>query len=507
MKFAPAAVLLTFMLAIVAQPLRAADKLAEPEAAAVAESRKQIAEIYQTEYAAAKTPVQKLALAKKLLATSAETKNDPVAKFALAAVATKMACQAGDVQFAMQTLDKVAADFEINRGQQTLEILKAAADTPKTDPQVFVYCRTVESAIAPLLKIDDYDDALKIVDLALTSAKRSKNPEFIEEWTRRRKELAFKGQAFSKIGAALETLRDKPADPAANGAVGRFRGFFQEQWREAIPMLAIGDDHALATIAENDLRMPEDAPAQEALATHWSTWALTQPEPTRQAALRRALYWYHKAAAKLDGLAKVRVEKRVTDLSKTVSPFRPGQWVELLDAVDVDRHSLSGKWHREGVAISVTPGPAAKLALPVDLSGTYELRLWITDFSKEMGVCLPHEEHPCEIALNCWNGGASGIHTIDGRGGDVNPSRADGFPSDPAKLSAITIRMDRRAGAAAIDVLVDGAKYISWRGREASLNSDDKEHRQRLFIVSKNASLTVLSAQLRLVDGRAAFME
>src|SRR3954464_8230351 len=67
-----------------------------PEDAAQKQSAKIIADVYKSENAAAKTPEQKLDLAKKLFSVGLATKNDPTGKFVLIRIAKDLAAQQGD---------------------------------------------------------------------------------------------------------------------------------------------------------------------------------------------------------------------------------------------------------------------------------------------------------------------------------------------------------------------------------------------------------------------------
>ena len=107
-------------------------------------------------------------------------------------------------------------------------------------------------------------------------------------------------KAYADTQEATATLKEKPDDPEANLALGKYRCFNRGDWDKGLPMLAKGDDGKLKALAEKDIAGAASAKEQAKLADAW--WNVSRG---------RAIYWYEQALPGLAGLEKDRVEKRI----------------------------------------------------------------------------------------------------------------------------------------------------------------------------------------------------
>ena len=79
--------------------------------------------IFKSEYARAETAAQKSALAKKILEHADGAKENAASHFVLLRLARDIAIQAGDANTAVQTVDAMAADFDVDSVKMKAEIL------------------------------------------------------------------------------------------------------------------------------------------------------------------------------------------------------------------------------------------------------------------------------------------------------------------------------------------------------------------------------------------------
>jgi hypothetical protein len=124
---------------------------------------------------------------------------------------------------------------------------------------------------------------------------------------------------YDKAQNATAMLHENPINPSANTAYGKYLCFVKGDWDSGILMLALGDDPKLKALANNELvelssRRPED------LGDDW--WDLAEQEngAIKSRTQGRAIYWYREALPKLSGLAKARVEKRLSSLTEQQQP-------------------------------------------------------------------------------------------------------------------------------------------------------------------------------------------
>lgn len=111
--------------------LKPAAKAVVPDAAAQKAAAAIIADVYKPDYEKAKTSPQKIELAKKLFQEGEATKDDAVARFVLFRVARDIAAQQGDLLTALNIVNRMAGEFDVDRLQMQLDVAVVAAKAPK----------------------------------------------------------------------------------------------------------------------------------------------------------------------------------------------------------------------------------------------------------------------------------------------------------------------------------------------------------------------------------------
>ena len=102
-------------------------------------------------------------------------------------------------------------------------------------------------------------------------------------------------QAYDRTRPAVATLRSQPSDPAANHDLGWFYAVYKDDWEEALPLLAKGSDERWRSMAQRDLKTPDDPAKLLSLADQWQHLAGSHEGPPRIACLRRAHACYRAA--------------------------------------------------------------------------------------------------------------------------------------------------------------------------------------------------------------------
>lgn len=292
-----------------------------PEAAAVQKAMKVLEEVYREDFAAAKTPDKKRALAGRLLAEALEAQV-PVEQFVLLQAARQLAVQAGDVPLALRATEAAVERFQLDPLKVKTEVLEGLSR-----PGILAPPLEVADAAEPLIEDavcqEAFDTAGRLCRVALNAARRTRNADLIKRLTTRSREIEQATKAYQKIQAAQETLRENPKDPAAHLVLGRHLCFSKGRWDQGLPHLAQCADETLRQLAEQDLAGPTEPAQQVSLAEGW--WSRAEQEQDAAAKVQiqsRAAYWYQAALPHLSGLDKIKVEKRLQEAAqaKAASP-------------------------------------------------------------------------------------------------------------------------------------------------------------------------------------------
>ena len=306
-----------------------APKLPPPDAADQKSAERLVREIFKDEYAK-KGAADRIALAKKLIDQALQTKDDPVTVFVLLRESRDIAAQIPDAALTIRAIDEMAVRFTIDIGGMKLGVLTAAVKAAKSPEEFGILARSYEKLAEDSGTAEDYDVAAKALEQASSLAKRSKDVALtsrIDLKSKRTAEVREKGERARK---ARETLIEKPNDEAACLAVGQFDCFIRGKWDTGLPLLARGADPALKSLAAKDLADPKEPAGQVVIGDAW--WDLGDKESgTARSTLHlRALHWYQRALATLDGgLQKAKIEKRISMIQ--AERAIGGGWIDLSD--------------------------------------------------------------------------------------------------------------------------------------------------------------------------------
>jgi len=310
------ALLVAFAAGYAANCSAAARELSSVPAAARQAALQAVREIYEKDYARATTQAGKLAFARKLLAEADQT-GEPADRFALLDEARRMAAEAGNIPAAMQAVDRMAASYRIDGLKIKASTLWSMARDTRADTQRKAIAERSLTLIEEAVGEDRFEMAEEIATFAVKTARKTRDGELVRKIVAGKKELPQLQEEFAAVKAALEVLEERPVDPAANLAVGRYRCLVKGDWQRGLPMLALGNDPKLNELARKELEGVAASADQVALADGW--WNLAeQAEGIRQQHLRRqAVRWYQKALPRLAGLERKIVEKKLKQIDAT----------------------------------------------------------------------------------------------------------------------------------------------------------------------------------------------
>ncbi len=256
-----------------------------PDPASQEKAEKLIKDLLQDEYTKKASP-DKLALAAKSLEQAKETRDDPAARFVLMREARDLAAQAGDPVEALKAVEIIAKEYIVNglaMKTAALEVVeKGARSRTRNKALIDAILPVVDEALAA----DDFDLAAKLLELAGSAARRTKNVAVVTTILARSKQVESLRKEHEQVWPAAIALTKNPKDPEANLAMGKYLCFIKGDWEKGLPMLALGNKAKLKGIAENDLSSPEKGTDLAALGDAW--WDLGQAEKGQGKALMKS---------------------------------------------------------------------------------------------------------------------------------------------------------------------------------------------------------------------------
>ena len=287
------------------------DRAPLPDAAAVKDAEKQVRGIFKDDYAR-KAPADVNAFARRLLAQAGEAGIEVPVRYVMLRDARDFGTQTGDIDTAFKAIDGLATTFEVDRlPAKTAILTKSSAAAKSADtalPVALGYAQVMEECIAAGL----FDAGAGLSARGDAMAKLSADPLLQARIQSAARELAYLQKEAGAVKNARKVLEEKPTDPAANAAVGRFVCVSQGLWEKGLQMVVLGNEAPFKAAAEIELAGPADAKAQAALGDTW--WALVEKERAPEAKKRiqaHAAAWYEKSLSGLTGLAVAGVEAKL----------------------------------------------------------------------------------------------------------------------------------------------------------------------------------------------------
>ena len=293
-------------------------RLAVPGSIERAEAAKLVHELFGPELDKAASDADRKQIAEKLMAFSAD-EADPVNRFVLLDYARRTAVDAGDWETALAAVDRLAELYRIERAAVAFATLQSLSESASSPAQHELVAHTASAMMDQAIDEEQLDSATSLGALALQAAKDARQSELVRELVERGKELAALRESFAAIERARAVLLDDPTDADANLAVGRYLSFVKDDWNGGIPMLALGSDDRLRSVAELELGQPATPDAQVAVADAWWEQSEALDGSHREVVQSRAVMWYRRVEPQLAGLSKLRVSKRLAEVADRVA--------------------------------------------------------------------------------------------------------------------------------------------------------------------------------------------
>jgi len=301
------------------KPVPPGPKLPVPNREALAESERRVKDLFREEYQR-KGAAERTALARKLLSFAEASRDDGAACYVALREARDVAVSAGDLETALVAVDALADRFVVDGAELKIIVLSAVVRAATTTEAAEKACDATLSLLDQLVKDEQLDSAVKLISPLEDLARRTTNPELAKTIQARARDVRTQQADWARVKPHLDRLKDNPDDLDAALAVGKYYVASKGDWERALPLLAKCSATSLKEAAAKDLANPEDPAARAALGDLWFALSENEAGAFKAALQGRAKLHYDKALPGLSGAAKGKVEKRLGELDRLVTP-------------------------------------------------------------------------------------------------------------------------------------------------------------------------------------------
>lgn len=300
-----------------------AKRLPIPDKAAQAKAMALIEDIFKDDFAAAKDAETRGKLAADLFQQARENKDDVANRYVLYREAREWAAKAGNPVIALQIIDEMARDFDINAYELKSATLTEVADNLGTKEAGKALVDLVQPILNDAMEADQYEAAIALGKVAEAGARKSKDVLLVTTVLKRNLEILAVQKGFARLQSFVDRLKKDPKDAEANLELGKYYAFLKGRWERALPLLAMADEGELKTLARRDLTKPKEVKEQVDLADAWWNMAAKEKDPAQLHLQRRAMHWYEQALGNLSGLSRTKALKRIDIVAAKLSGADP----------------------------------------------------------------------------------------------------------------------------------------------------------------------------------------
>jgi hypothetical protein len=293
-----------------------AQRAAVPSAEELDARKKQIRDLFRAEFARTK-PAELVATARMLLDHARNTKDDMIGKYALLDSALDLAVDNGDVNLSKEIVLDIITFYDVDSLKLKAETLLELGRATLVPAMKHVYFQGAWPVVRELMEGERYEFVPRLAGLLLPIAQLYKDRQLIQDVKDAERDARELREAYEPLQPLVDRLAKSPDDPEACAALGKFRCFHAGDWARGLPLLAKGNETALAKLAGRDLASPTDGKAQMELGDGWRELAKSAGGTRQELEVNeRAAYWYGRARESLGGLDAAKVTQSLNELTR-----------------------------------------------------------------------------------------------------------------------------------------------------------------------------------------------
>ncbi len=473
-----------------------------PTAEEVAEARTQVDSIFEEDVRKARDNEARRQLAREIELRAQSTTDSPAAQFALWKKAAELAEQANDPLEAWRMLGEISRNFQEPLLEDKRRLLNAANSQAKTPPAQQELAEAWLDLVRESIDWNEFRQAAESLEHARRLTQRVGSDMMKARVNTLVRDVREMGTMYDRVRSAGETLETNADDVEAAATWGRFLCLYKNDWERGLPLLAKASG-VIASLAEQDLGRPSDGDARVSLADgYWDLGQAESDELPKRYLMERAAYWYERALDQLSDLKRVQAERRLTEYREKTSPLPVRAWIDLLGITNPNRDRLDGRWQRNGNQLVGQPEGfgAARITLPVEINGSFELTLKYRPVAAPSGMALAvpvGDGRRVEVIINERNRGRHGLQLINETPLRENPSLQQS-PVQAAPINTLELSVQTDGTTADIGARLNGRPVFTWKGPIDQMRlADERENRY-----SKSLILATDGLDVGFVPGR-----
>ena len=213
-----------------------------------------------------------------------------------------------------------------------------------------------------------------------------------------------------------------------------------------------------------------------------------------------------------------RTEDNPTVMVKPVEKPKPPEtvvdtssgWIDLLRHIDPTADAIKGQWKMTHTGLRCEPIAFGRIVAPIMLRGGYHLQVKFVRIqgTDSVNLILPTGLKRSMLVLGGWpnRGPYSGLHLIDGRGADNNPTTTQEFNIKSGHEYLLDLKVTLDKHDAKVEVDIDGKRLIRWSGAQdvmSVLNDWTLPNDGYLALGAWHSVVEFRQARVRMIDGKA----
>ena len=282
-------------------------KLPVPDKAAVAKSVVEIKKVFRSAYSD-KTKNGAAKRAQLLRKAALETEDSPVDKYALFQEALAAGVTARSTKDVLLIGGDLYGNFLVEEPGFRVDLIGKLTSTVGSANDAQMALQEGVALAGDLIKADEFDVATKLCSKLRQVARRYQMGFWTDILRNESRRMTQLSKEFSGCKSHLKVLKSNPDNPKSNQFVGEYYCYWKGQFEKGLPYLAKASDPNLKKLANAELAANAD---YSKIADRW--WTISAELNHKRAGLLRHIReLYQKQFSKLTGIAKKKMEQRLT---------------------------------------------------------------------------------------------------------------------------------------------------------------------------------------------------